>query len=72
MGWATSADFRPLPEYSGERPGESRETGGLDCAVAFPAGSLAPLGGKTVRIRVSMKKEGSVDPRLFAVHLRGG
>jgi hypothetical protein len=62
--------FTLLPEYSGDRSGKSDKESGLDCSVAFPAGDLAALGGKTVRFRVQMKKEGSADPRLYAVYLR--
>jgi hypothetical protein len=68
----SDASFQMLPEYSGDRAGRSREAGGLDCAVAFPAGSLGALGGRTVRFRVTLKKEGNADPRLFALYLRLG
>jgi hypothetical protein len=66
----SDASFQLLPEYSGDRAGKSAEAKGLDCAVAFPAGSLAALGGKTVRFKVNMKKGETSDPRLYAVYLR--
>jgi len=63
-------NFKLLPDYSSDRRGKSSEQSGLDCAVSWPAGSLAALGGKTVRFRIQMNKEGSANPRLFAVYLR--
>ncbi len=66
----SDARFQLLKNYSGEKSGQSAQAGGLDCAVAFPEGSLAELGGKTVRFKINFKKEGDIDPRLFAVYLR--
>ena len=66
----SDASFQLLPEYSGDRRGKASEASGLDCAVSWPAGNLAALGGKTVRFKVHMNKEGGADPRLFAVYLR--
>ncbi|PYV07500.1 MAG: hypothetical protein DMG07_28645 [Acidobacteria bacterium] len=62
--------FNLLPEYSGDRSGKSDKESGLDCPIAFAAGNLSALGGKTVRFRVHMKKEGGSNPRLYAVYLR--
>jgi hypothetical protein len=62
--------FNLLPEYSGERAGKSDKSSGLDCPVAFSAGNLAGLGGKTVRFRVELAKQGADNPRLYAVYLR--
>ena len=66
----SDADFKLLPEYSGSRSGKSDQEGGLDCAVSWPAGSLSALGGKTVRFRMHMNKEGGSSPRLYAVYLK--
>jgi hypothetical protein len=66
----SDVNFQLLPDYSGERRGKSSQESGLDCAVAWPAGSLAALGGKTVRFRIHLNKEAGADPRLFAVYLR--
>ena len=63
------ADFRLLPEYSGERAGTTTAADGLDCAVTWAQGSLDPLAGRSVRFRVRLQREGSVDPRLFAMYL---
>ena len=62
--------FNLLPEYSGDRSGKSDKESGLDCPIAFAAGNLSALGGKTVRFRVHMKKECGSNPRLYAVYLR--
>lgn len=61
--------FDLLPEFSGERSGRTRAGEGLDCAVTWPAGSLAPLGGRTVRIKVNLHRAGDIEPALFAVTL---
>jgi hypothetical protein len=62
--------FDLLPAYSGAKAGRTTLESGLDCAVAFPEGSLASLGGRTVRLKITLEKEGDADPRLFAVYLR--
>ena len=62
--------FGLLPAYSGAKAGHTSVESGLDCAVAFPDGSLAALGGRTVRLKITLEKEGDADPRLFAVYLR--
>ena len=62
--------FTPLPAFSGEQSGAAQIDGGLDCLVAWPAGSLAALAGQTVRLRVQVKRQGPSEPRLYAVYLR--
>jgi hypothetical protein len=62
--------FSPLPAYSGERSGSAKSEGGLDCPVTWPQGNLAELGGQTVRFRVHVKRQSSVEPRLYAIYLR--
>ncbi|MEJ1972466.1 MAG: hypothetical protein WDM96_08445 [Lacunisphaera sp.] len=62
--------FELLPDYSGAGAGHSKIKSGLDCAVAWSKGELAALEGKTVRFKINLEREGSSDPRLFAVYLR--
>jgi len=61
--------FNLLPVYSGEQSGITQVEGGLDCPVAWPAGSLQALGGETVRFRIQVKKQGPAEPRLYAIYL---
>jgi hypothetical protein len=61
--------FRLLPDYSGENAGTSVSPAGLDCPVTFPKASLAALAGKSVRLRVHLKKGPQLEPRLYAVYL---
>lgn len=61
--------FFPLAGYSGESSGAVPSQTGLEGQVVWPAGSLAPLGGQTVRLRVQLNKQESVAPRLYAVYL---
>jgi len=62
--------FAPLPAFSGDQSGASQVEGGLECPVAWPQGSLAPLNGQTVRFRVHVERQGSAEPRLYAIYLR--
>ena len=62
--------FTPLPPFSGDQSGASQVEGGLECPVAWPQGNLAALAGQTVRFRVHVKRQGSVEPRLYAIYLR--
>jgi hypothetical protein len=62
--------FNLLPAYSGEKSGTTQVEGGLGCPVAWPAGSLEQLGRETVRFRVAVKRNGTAEPRLFAIYLR--
>lgn len=61
--------FELLSDYSEEHAGIPALDDGLDCPVKFPNGSLAGLGGKTVRLRVHLKKGAHAEPRLYAVYL---
>lgn len=38
--------------------------------MTWPGGRIVALGGKTVRLRVNMKRAGALDPRLYAVYVR--
>lgn len=62
--------FNLIPSHSGAKAGTSAQESGLDCAVAWPDGSLASLGGRTVRFKINLDHEDAADPRLFAVYLR--
>jgi hypothetical protein len=68
--WMSDERFQLLPQYAGAKGGRSTQESGLDCAVVWPAGSLAALGGKTVRFRINFEQKEGSDPRLFAVYLR--
>jgi hypothetical protein len=61
--------FTLLPEYSGQASGTAKAAGGLDCPVAWPTGKLTSLGGKTVRLRIHLRKSEGAEPRLYAVYL---
>jgi hypothetical protein len=61
--------FALLPEYSGDNAGFSRSTDGFDCAVKWPKASLDALVGKTVRLRICLKKGEHAEPRFFAAYV---
>ncbi len=67
----SDASFELLPEYSDSKSG-TPQNGSLDCEVDWPSGDLSALGGKQVRIRVHMRREGTSEPRLYAIYLRSG
>jgi hypothetical protein len=62
--------FELLPGFAGANAGRTKQAAGLDCAVAWPGGSLAALGGRTVRFRINLERSEGVEPRLFSVNLR--
>ena len=64
--------FGLLPEYSGQNSGVPQPSDGLESAVAWPTAGPSRLAGESVRLRVNLKKEGGLEPRLYAVYLRGG
>lgn len=64
--------FELLPAYSGENSGTTARREGLDCPVTWPAGDLAALGGKRVRLRIHLRQHDDSQPRLYAVYLRAG
>ncbi len=63
--------FQLLPGHSGGNSGRVQVKEGLDCPVSWPKEDLSGLAGKTVRLRVHLKKhvEGP-DPKLYAVDLK--
>ena len=62
--------FSVLPEYSGDGAGAVTGGDGFDCAVAWPQHALRELAGKTVRLNVRVKREGTAEPRVYALYLR--
>jgi hypothetical protein len=62
--------FELLDAYSGENRGTAARPSGLDCPLSWPAGNPAALGGKTVRLRVHLKRNDGSDPRLYAIYLK--
>ena len=64
--------FNLLPPFSGENSGLLPGADGLACPVHWPAGSLAALANQTVRFRVHLQQQGTMEPRLYAVYLNGG
>ena len=61
-----------LPAYSGENSGIAQATRGLEATVTWRAGDLEALAGKSVRLRIHLRRHGSAESRLYAVYLRGG
>ena len=59
-----------LADFSGANSGTLDTDRGLDGAVQWPQGSLAALGGKTVRLCIHLDQQGDGSPRLFAVSIR--
>ena len=66
----TDEQFRPLDGFGGTARGTAAAPG-LDCPVKWSRGKVAALGGKTVRLHVQFRRTGAVEPRLYAVYLRG-
>jgi hypothetical protein len=61
--------FGLLPEYSGDNAGMVAAKDGLDCPVNWPKASLNALVGKTVRLRVHLKKGEHAEPRFYAAYV---
>jgi dienelactone hydrolase len=62
--------FNLLPDFSGDHRGIAAGAGGLTCPVRWPTRDVAELGGRTVRLRIHLRKVGPQEPRLFAVYLK--
>jgi len=63
--------FSLLPEYSGDNSGMVTAKDGLDCAVKWPKAGLDGLVGKTVRLRIHLKKGEHAEPRFYAAYVTG-
>lgn len=61
--------FSLLPEYSGGNAGVVTSHDGLDCPVKWPQAGLDALVGKTVRLRIRLKRGEYAEPRLFAAYV---
>ena len=61
--------FGLLPEYSGQNSGVPQPSDGFESAVAWPTQDLSRLAGESVRLRVNLKREAGLEPRLYAVYL---
>lgn len=60
----------PISEFAGKQAGTTSARDGFDCSVAWSAGGLCQLAGRTVRFKVSMTRTGEAQPRLYAMYLR--
>ncbi len=65
----TDERFQLIEGFSGAASGRSEASGGLDCAVSWPGGSLAQLSGRPVRLRLHMQRNNGNEPRLYAINL---
>ena len=61
--------FRPLPKFSGENAGRIVAKDGLACAVAWSKVNLDKLVGKTVRLKIHLRKGEHAEPRLYAAYV---
>ena len=66
----SNENFELLPAFSGTAAGRAAVAGGLSCAIVWPRGALAELGGRTVRFKINLERGEARDPRLFALYLR--
>ena len=63
--------FNLLGGFSGAKSGTVQTKEGFDCPVIWSDKDLSALAGKTVRVRINLKKkEKESEPRLFAIYLR--
>ena len=63
--------FNLLEGFSGAQSATVSEKEGLDCPMTWPGKDLSSLAGKTIRVRINLKKkEKDSEPRLFAIYLR--
>ena len=60
--------FKPVPGFES---GRAAGTDGLDCRVAWPGHGLAELAGRSVRIKVRLRRLGETSPKLYAMALGG-
>ena len=62
--------FVPLSSFSGAAAGTPGISSGFECPVTWPGGDLAAVGGATIRLRITLRRSGAVEPRLYAVYLK--
>lgn len=63
------ANFKMLPDFSGENAGKPAPADGLDCAVSWPRGNLDALAGRAVRLKISLQRGDYAEPKLFALYV---
>ena len=61
-------NFKLHPDFSGEKSGVCEVASGLKSTVRWPTGDLSPLAGKSIRLRVLLKKDAD-EPRLYAIYV---
>lgn len=61
-------DFHLLPDFSESNSGTCSDASGIDCPVKWPTGTLEQLCGKTVRLRLHIKRE-PTNAKLYAIYL---
>ena len=63
--------FNLLEGYSDAKSGTVQVKEGFDCPVIWADKDLFALAGKTIRVRINLKKNVTdSEPRLFAIYLR--
>ena len=62
--------FNLLPSFSGSHSGVGQSSDGIEAEVRWPMGDLKRLGGRKVRLRIHMQRQGDLDPRLYAAYLK--
>lgn len=61
--------FRLLPEFSGANAGAPQQESGLDCSVRWPAANPSALGGRTIRLKISLAGQKGEATRLYGLCL---
>jgi hypothetical protein len=65
-------NFSLIEKFSAESGATVAADGALEGTVTWATKDLSTLGGKTVRFRIQMQREGDVDPRVYAMVLNAG
>ncbi len=70
-GEVSDERFNLLEGFSSAQCGMVQVKEGFDCPVTWSDKDLSALAGKTIRVRINLKKkEKDSEPRLFAIYLR--
>lgn len=62
--------FGLMPDFSSLNAAVSTQEGGLDCPVRWKTNDPSRLNGRSVRLRLSLKRNGDREPRLYALNVR--
>jgi len=62
--------FCLLEGFSAKNAAQSVGSGDLDCKVQWPKKTFSDLAGRTVRLRINLRRTDNIDPHLYAVYLR--